>query len=214
MKVLQVLRRLPRALREFAKPISGSTLLIIGIFVFALAVIAAVAIFAVVQDQRDFNSMTPTEHLQRAKGFLDAKLFDDGLKHIAAIPASAPEAVEATEIQHQLTTAKTAWKNDLDAKAEAKASDDKARTAYTRDLQDELRQLGYDLTVAQSDKPEEVVIASKDFEDTDHRVRFLAYIRGQNRRPGLCSRGFGQVRIESGGIIGGFNEVYSLDCWR
>ena len=48
------------------------------------------------------------------------------------------------------------------------------------ELQRKLRNLGYDLTVAQSDKPGELTITSKDFDDTDHRVRFLSLLRSRN----------------------------------
>ena len=81
------------------------------------------------------------------------------------------------------------------------------------ELQRELRNLGYDLTVAQSDKPGELTIASKDFDETDRRLRFLSFLRGRSSpAAGVCIAGFEAVCLKGAG----FSEVYSLDCfnWR
>ena len=88
------------------------------------------------------------------------------------------------------------------------------------ELQRKLRNLGYDLTVAQSDKPGELTITSKDFDDTDHRVRFLSLLRSRNSPAAeVCLAGFQTVRLKTpGDLFGffGFSQTYSLECfnWR
>jgi hypothetical protein len=73
-----------------------------------------------------------------------------------------------------------------------------ARAAAIANLEKDLRNRGYDLTVKQSNTANEIAIASSDFSDTDHRVRFLSFIRGRNS-PAVpaCLAGFTTVRLSS-----------------
>ena len=94
---------------------------------------------------------------------------------------------------------------------EQKRSDEAAAAAMAIVLQANLKDLGYDVKVSASDLPGEVVITSEEFADTDHRVRFLAMMRGRKAPLGTC--GFTRVRLRSSGLPRvGFNESYSLDC--
>ena len=83
-------------------------------------------------------------------------------------------------------------------------------------LQADLKGLGYDLTVSRSDKAGEVAITSKEFDDTDHRVRFLAFMRGKSSpRFGVCYAGFNKLRLKSSSIpFVGFDDSYSLECFN
>jgi hypothetical protein len=76
-----------------------------------------------------------------------------------------------------------------------------------------LKEKGYDLDVkANSDY--EIIITSSEFSDTDHRVRFLSFIRSKNSPAyGVCGNGFSKIRLRSSSIpFVGFDESYSLDC--
>jgi hypothetical protein len=106
---------------------------------------------------------------------------------------------------------------ELSAQQQATQLAEEARKAALRNLQDSLKNLGYDLTVAQSDKADELIITSKDFGDTDHRVRFLSFLRAPNSPAAyVCVAGFQTVRLKDTGFLGLFSETYPLECstWR
>jgi hypothetical protein len=179
-------------------------------------------------ENRAFNALSAAQHLEAAKQALRLGLFSDGLRHVNAIAKGAPEASEATRLRDDLAAGKraadlAAAKNEEELAAlqqariaqereTAKAAEN-ARKAAIRDLQDNLKNLGYATTVGPSDKPEEIVITSKDFGDTDHRVRFLSFMRGRNSPAGgVCLAGVQTLRLKDAGWFG-FNEAYSLDCF-
>jgi len=82
-----------------------------------------------------------------------------------------------------------------------------------KQLETDLKNLGYDLTVSNSSTAGEIVVISSDFNDTDHRVRFLAAMRGRNLPTAeACYAGFTTVRLKSSSLPIGFSESHSLDC--
>lgn len=88
-----------------------------------------------------------------------------------------------------------------------------ARTAVARELQDSLNSLGYSLMVKLAEKPEEIIIIAPEFNDADHRVRFLSLLRSRNSpAAGVCSAGFRTARLNSSEWAWGFSQQYSLDC--
>jgi hypothetical protein len=179
---------------------------------FALAIIFGVAAW----DQHTFKAMTPAQHLDAARAALGDKHFDDGLYQLSAIKPGAPESADAKELEGELTAAKEAAQRDQAAPQEAARIAERQREAVVQQLQARLSELGYAVTVAPSDKPGEIVITSKDLGDTDHRVRFLAFLRGRNSpATSACFAGFHTVRLSSGLLspIWGFSEAYSLDCF-
>ena len=172
---------------------------------FVMAV-CSVAYFIGLVEKRAFDTMTPAGHLEASKAALREHRFDQVARHLSAIPAGAPEALETSRIREELAVAPQA----------AQLAEERRRTAV-RDLQDNLRNLGYDLTVARSDKPDEIVITAKDFDDTDHRVRFLAFLRRQTSPAGeVCLAGFQTLHLKTPNFFSGFSEAYSLECstWR
>jgi len=170
-----------------------------------------------------FTHMTTAQHLFEAQRALqtsgDVEL---ALRHIEAIPGNAPEAKEAKalrKIVEQKMAAKNAAagqaQNAANAAVQAHNAAVQARALAVDQVSSDLRNLGYQLTVETStDVPTEVVITSADFDDTDHRVRFLSFIRGRKGpKASLCWNGFNDVRLRSSKIpLLGFNERYSLDC--
>jgi hypothetical protein len=184
-----------------------------------------------VREWHAFNSMTPAEHLAAAREDLNRRAFDHGLQQLRVIPASAPEAAQAREVESALISLREGAEKEAqvrEAEREAQlreaaeerspqSSAEVTKTEYVRIVQSELQELGYDLRITRSEKQDEIVISSKDFRDTENRVRFLAHLRSQ-KGPAqrLCSIGFQEVRLTGGGVLGRleFNEAYSLECWR
>jgi hypothetical protein len=197
----------------------------VGLWVvlFFLCFFVAFAYFENWNQRRAFDAMNPAAHLAASRVALGQERFDDAERQANAIASGAPEALEASRVKEEIAAARQRVKEEAVAVRqseqlayERRLAEKKLRTAAPGDLQDSLKNLGYDLTVAQSDKPDEIVITSKDFDDTDHRVRFLSFLRGRNSPAvGACLAGFQTVRLKSSGFFG-FSEAYSLDCfaWR
>jgi hypothetical protein len=172
-------------------------------------------------DAHTFNAMTPSQHLSRAKTAMertDVAEWAYALRHIRAVPPNSPEAVEATAIATELDARLEAFRRaNAAGAAEAKAAAAQAKSARAsavRELQVRLKDLGYDLTVAEAGSPDEVAITSNDFDDTDHRVGFLSFMRGRNSPAvGACVVGFQSVRLKSSDFFFGFSESYPLDCF-
>jgi peroxiredoxin Q/BCP len=178
--------------------------------------------------ERTFRAMTPAQHLTAARLALEQRRFDDGIEQLTGIKADAPENAAAKVLETDLRTAKQAAQQEQAAAALEKAaaeqeqaaaalSAEKARVASVQSLQTSLTNLGYDLTVSRSDNPTEIVINSKDFSNTDQRVRFLSFLRGRNSpATGVCLGGFQTVVLKSGWVSPlGFSEAYPLECsWR
>jgi hypothetical protein len=170
-------------------------------------------------EDHTFNTMTPAQHLAAAKNVLensdsDSKnefSWDEGLRHARAVPTNSPEASEASEIAANL-------ESRLEVVRQPRAAAQRAKIAWAsaiRELQNQLRDLGYDIRVAKSNKADEIVIMSKDFSDTENRVKFLTFIRGRNSPAGnVCLLGFQTIRLESTIPFLGFSQPYSLDCFN
>lgn len=162
--------------------------------------------------------MTPAEHLAASKEALKQKAFDDGLRHVNAIFAGAPEISEGQKVREEIEAAKEAARREADEASQAAQLAEERRQTAVRDLQDHLTNLGYDLTVAQSDKHDEIIVTSKDFGDADHRVRFLAFLRREtSQSTEACLAGFQTVRLRTPGSLFdglfGFSQTYSLECF-
>jgi len=179
----------------------------------ALLFIWLIARIVTASEKRQFDAMTPAgQHLARAREALAEGAFEEGLREIHAIPSSGPEAVSAKEVEDRLNAALQSARRAAEARAEQERVETlKNDQIHTVEVQ--LRELGYDLRISGSGKPDEVTISSNDFSDTDHRVRFLAYIRSQ-RGPGhkLCLLGVKQARLGQGFLQSG--DSYSLECWK
>jgi hypothetical protein len=170
-------------------------------------------------EDHTFNTMTPAQHLAEAKNVLeksdsDSKnefSWDEALRHARAVPTNSPEASEASEIAANLESRLEIVRQPRAAAQQAKI----AQASTIRELQNQLRDLGYDIRVAKSNKADEIVITSKDFSDTENRVKFLAFIRGRSSPAGnACLLGFQTIRLESTIPFLGFSEQYSLDCFN
>jgi TPR repeat protein len=193
-------------------------------FVAFMAVLIGYGLYVQYRDreryQRAFNAMTPAKHLIEAQSALRAGLYTEALAHARAI-TTGPEVSEARKIEQEVSNAREVGAQMLQGAREAEAqrlqaarSAEESRRVALNDLQRELKNLGYDLTVAQSDQLNEVLITSKDFGETDHRVRFLSFLRGRNSpTTGVCLSGFQNVRLKDSSSFFGFSEVYSLDCF-
>ena len=172
-----------------------------------------------------FDAMTAAEHLKASRVALAEGRYDDGLLQVSAINAAVPQAVEARKVEEALVAAKEAARQKEAAAKEAARRElaeaqqaarlaEEGRMTAIRDLQNSLRDLGYDLTVAQSDKKDEIVITSRDFDDTDHRVRFLSFLRRRNSpSTGVCLAGFQTVHLKGSGWFFEFSEAYPLECF-
>jgi hypothetical protein len=102
---------------------------------------------------------------------------EDGLKHAKAVPSNSPEGQQATEIATTLGERLKTKKRAEDEAAQAASDAEKAQTTAVQELQEELRNRGYDLTVAKSEKSGEIIITSGYFTGTDNRVKFLSFNR-------------------------------------
>jgi uncharacterized FlaG/YvyC family protein len=156
--------------------------------------------------------------LEAAKLALKEKRFDDGLRHTKAIAAGTPEAIAVKTLTDEINTEVANVLAERKSAEERSAQDrqlSEQRAAVVRDLQDKLRNLGYDLTVGESDKPEELIITSKDFDQTDQRVRFLSFLRGRtNPATDVCLLGFRVVNLRTSALpLVGFSEKYVLGCF-
>jgi hypothetical protein len=179
--------------------------------VYALFMGAVIADFAI--EEHHFQQMTPAQHLSAAKAKKSGGESDvnEGLRHVAAIPASAPESAEAKTVETDLQNRKTAYDDAAREAQQARA----AQVSAVKELGESLKNRGYDVKVSKEEKENGIVIVSSDFDDTEKRVRFLSTLRG---REGLsysvCSAGLITVRLRSSEYLFGFNESYSLECYR
>ena len=169
----------------------------------SLVVLAAIVIVFDVHKTRVFEAMTPAQHLAEARSALvGPSSIDVAREHLSAIPPTSPEAAEATLVLKEVDARQKAF-DDQDAadRAEKVAKDARQKeeidTRSSRALlvQISLRDLGYDFAVSPSETAGEVVITSSEFDDTDHRVQFLAFLRSKKSPVlGLCFGGFARVR--------------------
>jgi hypothetical protein len=192
-------------------------------------VVAMVILSAFWWNDHAFKVMTPAQHLSRARLAAKEHDIDLALRHAKAVQDGAPEASEARELfaaQEAVLRSQRATQQEaqqwLDAdrqKQEAQweaqeqrvRQEQEARIAAVRELGNQLKDLGYDVTVSISrEHPDEITITSADFANTEPRLRFLAFIRGR-RSPMIdaCAAGFQFVRLRSRAILG-FSESYPL----
>ena len=131
---------------------------------------------------------------------------------IAAFEATdAREVLKEVDARQKALDDQTAAKTAMDAQQKG---EEEAKSSRSLLVQQSLRDLGYDFEVSPSETAGEVVITAAEFDDTDHRVRFLAFLRN-HKSPvrGLCFGGFTKVRLRSSRIpLVGFDESYSLEC--
>lgn len=167
-------------------------------------------------ERRSFDAMTPAQHLEASRVALRQGRIGDGLRHVSAVAVGTPEFLQVRSLKEKLEGAKEAERQRIAEARESAQLAEQGRKTSLRDLENNLKNLGYDLMVAQSDKPDEVVITSKDFDDTDHRVRFLSFLRSRDSPAAqACLAGFQTVHLKGGSIFG-FSETYPMDCfnWR
>jgi hypothetical protein len=179
----------------------------------ALSFVWLIARSVTASEKRQFDALTPAgQHLAKAKDTLAEGAFEEGLREIKAIPASTPEAASAKEVEDRLNAGLQA--------AVARAAQKRAevlKNEQIHSIEVQLRELGYKLSVSASNKSGEIAISLDDFSDTDHRVRFLAFIRSQKGpAQNLCWLGISEIRLTGQGFLGSFRsgDAYSLECWR
>jgi hypothetical protein len=132
------------------------------------------------------------------------------LRHTDAIPANSPESEAAKTLAVELRARDAAIRHMAVLKSQAVIARANAISQFGSDL----KNLGYELTVEASEARNEIVITSTEFSETDHRVRFLSFLRGRTAPTfGICWNGFSEIRLRSSKLpYVGFNESYSLDC--
>jgi hypothetical protein len=148
---------------------------------FALLIFAFVAI-----DSYHFDHMTPAEHLAAAKQAQngDSNAVTDGLQHIAA-------SLAAKNFEPVLQARAEQFRETALAARQIQAG----QVAAVNDLGTSLKNLGYDVKVSKSDTAGEIAITSSEFSDTDHRVRFLAFVRKDRVTEGVSTRSASTKRI-------------------
>jgi hypothetical protein len=208
-------RTKPRLALSWAGLHKGTrTLIVIPVVYLCLFLVAWLFIRA---ESKTFYAMTPAQHLEAARAKVKQfdvpgrnaaewqVLFDDVRRELDALPVDSARSEEGRKLRASLTKAQE-WLNGVEQQGRQEAA---AKSAFPTTLQNELKDRGYGCTVAtSSDAPDEIAITSKDFNDTDHRVRFLAFLRGRNYD--ICATGFRKVRLKSGWFE--FSESYNLEC--
>jgi hypothetical protein len=161
-------------------------------------------------DYVKFNRMKPSQHLQAAKDALVGMRFSDVERNLAAVPASPEsdqlrkqlQAAQETELQ-----AATERKQQEESQAQIKRAADEQGRLYAEWLQRDLTETGYDVKVSWSGVPAMITMASRDFENTELRVKFLAHLRKQ------LSVWPCKVRLTGAGLLGeSFIGIYDMDC--
>jgi hypothetical protein len=165
-----------------------------------------------------FERMTATEHLRAARSALEEHAFDTAQRHLNAV---APDAPMALALKRRLAAARQeARRIAAEVQQETAAAElarqvrAEARRVAVRDLEQNLRNMGFDVTVAQSINPSEITIASRGFDDPDRRGWFLNFLHGPNSPvAATCAAGIQTVRLKGPGAFFGFSEPLSLDCY-
>lgn len=182
-----------------------------------------------------FAQLSPKEHLDKARSLLkvegrtggkqvvDTQQFSqddarDALAHLDAITASAPEYADAQQLRKAYEAAlkrRDEENTRSQVAADKKQALDEAallsRKTYAQALQKQLNSTGIDITVWVSDQqPDELVMDSDLFKDTDNRVYFVQNTLPKSRR-NLCALGVRQVRLIRGGVFS-LGDAYSVGC--
>lgn len=163
--------------------------------------------------EHKFNKMSPAAHLAAAKAgsIQNGSDRQDMKRHLEAIPKNAQQAGQAIALREQIDDDESRAGQEYELRAQA----NNARASAIVQLGKDLKDLGYELSVeASPDTWDEIIITSTELGDTDHRVRFLSFMRGRNAPTGgLCGAGLTKLRLKSSTLpLVGFNELYSLSC--
>jgi len=178
-----------------------------------------------VLERHAFERMTPAQHLEAARreALTEQSDIQRVKDHLAALPSGSPESAAAAELRKQVAEREDDLRLLEASEAEARvrenaiAASKNAPSVAVGQLQRDLSNLGYDLTVRQSSFPNEIEIISSDFGDTDPRVHFLSLLRRSPAAESACLAGFDRLRLSSSRFRAswlpfGFSESYSLDC--
>jgi transposase len=161
-----------------------------------------------------FQHMTAAEHLRAARRALDEQSLETAQRHLNASPAGTPGAARLMrKLEAEIQAHGEILQQEADAQL-AELAQAEAQRAAVRQLEQNLRNMGFDVTVAQSPDPSEITIAARGFDDPDRRDWFLALLHGPNNPVApACAAGIQTVRLKGPGVFFGFSERYSLDCY-
>ena len=161
-----------------------------------------------------FAHMTAAEHLRAATRALDEHELDSARRHLNAAAADTPGAARLTrKLAADLQAHEAALLEEAAAQRAQQAKAD-AQRAAVRKLEQRLRDLGFDVTVAQSIDPQEITIAAPGFDDPNRRDGFLTFLRGPNSPIGpACAAGIQMIRLKGPGAFFGLSDKFSLDCY-
>ena len=161
-----------------------------------------------------FQHMTVAEHLQAARRALDEYALETAQRHLNALPADTPGTARLTRaLEAEIQAHREVVQLDADAQLAELAKAEAQRAAVVQ-LEQNLRNMGFDMTVAQSPNPSEITIAAPGFDDPDRRDWFLAFLHGPNSPVApACAAGIQTFRLKGPGVFFGFSERYSLDCY-
>lgn len=162
-----------------------------------------------------FQHMTAAEHLQAARRALDEHALETAQRHLNASPAGTPGTARLMRaLEADIQAHREVLQQDADAQL-ARRAQVEARRAAVVQLEQNLRNMGFDVTVAQSPNPSEVTISGPGFDDPDRRDWFLAFLHGPNSPVApACAAGIETIRLKGPGAFFWFSERYSLDCYR
>lgn len=198
----------------YAGYIGAKNIVLIGRKFGWLLVAALVALSATLGPGWRFQHMTAAEHLDAARSGLEGERFDEAQRHLDAAAADTPGAARLTR---KLAAARQVHSAALQQEAEsqlAQAAKVDAQRAGVRELEQNLRNRGFNVTVVQSIDPQLITIASPGFDDRDQRDRFLTFLRGPNSPlAAACAAGIQAVRLKGPGVFFGFSDRFSLDCY-
>ena len=161
-----------------------------------------------------FQHMTAPEHLRAARRALDEHALETAQRPLNASPADTPGSARLMrEIEAEIQAHEELLQLDTDAQLVQRAEAE-AQRAAVRQLERNLRNMGFDLTVAQSPDRSEITIAARGFDDPDRRDWFLAFLHGPNSPIApACAAGIQTVRLKGLIVFFGFSDRYSLDCY-
>ena len=161
-----------------------------------------------------FAHMTAAGHLRAAKSALDEHELDTARRHLNAVAAGTPGAARLTrKLAADLQAHEAALLQEATSQRAQQARAE-AQRAAVRELEQRLRDLGFDVTVAQSIDPQEITIAAPGFDDPNRRDGFLTFLRGPNSPIApACAAGLQMVRLKGPGVFFGLSDKFSLDCY-
>ena len=120
--------------------------IVLGVMGGVILVCLCVAVVNDRTEARAFQSMTPAAHLAAAKD--QPRFAWDKLRHLEAIPASAPESTEALRMIENIRLAQQAEAQAAKLRQQRENDIRTARPIAARNLQDELRNLGYAVDIS------------------------------------------------------------------